>query len=101
MLSAKAVVNFTLLAIIVPRVIRKSMSTRTVQGSEIRLNYIGAEASILVSVIGVLCVAIAFKFWMLLGALIIYALASADDINMIDPSPVSLSVHFRNLQQPE
>ena len=77
MLSAKAVVNFTLLAIIVPRVIRKSMSTRTVQGSEIRLNYIGAEASILVSVIGVLCVAIAFKFWMLLGALIIYALGSA------------------------
>ena len=77
MLSAKAVVNFTLLAIIVPRVIRKSMSTRTVQGSEIRLNYLGAEASILVSVIGVLCVAIAFKFWMLLGALIIYALGSA------------------------
>ena len=77
MLSAKAVVNFTLLAIIVPRIIRKSISTRTVQGSEIRLNYLGAEASILISVIGVLCVAIAFKFWMLLGALIIYALGSA------------------------
>jgi hypothetical protein len=77
MLSAKAVVNFTLLAIIVPRVIRKSMSTRTVQGSEIRLNYLGAEASILISVIGVLCVAIAFEFWMLLGALMIYALGSA------------------------
>lgn len=77
MLSAKAVVNFTLLAIIVPRIIRKSISTRTVQGFEIRLNYLGAEASILISVIGVLCVAIAFKFWMLLGALIIYALGSA------------------------
>lgn len=66
MLSAKALVNFTLLAILVPRIIRKSMSSKSVHGSEIRLNYIGAEISILVSVIGVLCVALAFKFWMLL-----------------------------------
>lgn len=77
MLSTKAIVNFTLLAVIVPRIIRKSMSTRAVHGSEVRLNYLGAEASILISIIGVLCVALAFKFWMLLGALIIYALGSA------------------------
>lgn len=77
MLSAKAIVNFTLLAIIIPRLIRKSMSTRAVHGSEVRLNFLGAEASILISVVGVLCVALAFKFWMLLAALIIYALGSA------------------------
>lgn len=96
MLSAKAVVNFTLLAIIVPRIIRASISSKSVHGSEVRLNYLGAEASIIVSVIGVLCVALAFKFWMMLAgklillnmcqscsnqltniALMIYALGSA------------------------
>lgn len=66
MLSTKALVNFTLLAIIVPRIIRASMSTKTVHGSEIRLNYLGAEISILVSIVGVLCIAVASKFWMLL-----------------------------------
>jgi hypothetical protein len=67
MLSAKAIVNFTLLAIIVPRTIKSSMSAKAVHGSEARLNYLGAEISILVSVVGVLCVALAFKFWMLLA----------------------------------
>jgi hypothetical protein len=43
------------------------MASKTVHGSEVRLNYLGAEASILISVIGVLCVALAFKFWMLLA----------------------------------
>ncbi|KAI1544026.1 major facilitator superfamily transporter, partial [Pyrenophora tritici-repentis] len=59
MLSAKALVNFTLLAIIIPRIIHTSMSTKTVHGSEVRLNILGAE------------------FWMMLTALIIYALGSA------------------------
>ncbi|EMD89662.1 hypothetical protein COCC4DRAFT_68476 [Bipolaris maydis ATCC 48331] len=77
MLSAKALVNFTLLAIIVPRIIRTSMSSKTVHGSEVRLNIIGAEVSIAVSVVGVLCVALASRFWMLLAALILYALGSA------------------------
>ncbi|KAF2132125.1 hypothetical protein P153DRAFT_373932 [Dothidotthia symphoricarpi CBS 119687] len=77
MLSTKALVNFVLLALIVPRVIRASMSSKAVRGSETRLNYLGAEISILVSVLGVLCVAMASKFWVLLTALIIYALGSA------------------------
>ena len=67
MLSAKALVNFTLLAMVVPRIIRASTSSETVHGSEIRLNILGAEISILVSVVGVLCVALAFKFWMMLA----------------------------------
>jgi hypothetical protein len=77
MLSAKALVNITLLTVVVPRIIRTSMSSKTVHGSEVRLNYLGAEASIAISVIGVLCVALAFRFWMLLAALIVYALGSA------------------------
>jgi hypothetical protein len=93
MLSAKAIVNFTLLAIIVPRIIKSSMSSKALHGSEARLNYLGAEVSILVSVVGVLCVALAFRFWMLIAgkhigtvqkrtkltvtALVIYALGSA------------------------
>lgn len=67
MLSAKAIVNFTLLAIVVPRIIKSSMSSKVVHGSEIRLNYLGAQISILISIVGVLCVAVAFKFWMLLA----------------------------------
>ncbi|KAL5447892.1 hypothetical protein PMIN07_001833 [Paraphaeosphaeria minitans] len=77
MLSAKAIVNFTLLAILVPRVVKSSASSKAVHGSEARLNYAGAQISILASVVGVLCVALAFKFWMLLAALMIYALGSA------------------------
>lgn len=67
MLSAKALVNFTLLAVVVPRIIRASMSSKAIHGSEVRLNILGAEASIIISVIGVLCIALAFKFWMLLA----------------------------------
>jgi hypothetical protein len=66
MLSTKALINFTLLAIIVPRILRSSISSKLVQGSEVRLNILGAEISILVSVVGVLCVALASKFWMML-----------------------------------
>lgn len=67
MLSAKALVNFTLLAIVVPRIIRTSMETSTVRGSEVRLNIFGAEICIAISVVGVLCVAMASRFWMLLA----------------------------------
>lgn len=75
MLSAKALVNFSLLAIVVPRIIRTSMSSRAVHGDEVRLNILGAEISIMVSVVGVLCVAMAFRFWMMLtGKLILYSL---------------------------
>jgi hypothetical protein len=67
MLSAKALVNFALLAVVVPRIIKASMSQKAVHGHEVRLNYIGTEISILVSVVGVLFVALAFHFWILLG----------------------------------
>ncbi|KAF2030312.1 hypothetical protein EK21DRAFT_65893 [Setomelanomma holmii] len=77
MLSAKAIVNFTLLAIVVPRIVKFSISSKAVHSSEVRLNVLGAQISILISVVGVVCVALAFKFWMMLVALMIYALGSA------------------------
>ncbi|KAF2109302.1 hypothetical protein BDV96DRAFT_244721 [Lophiotrema nucula] len=77
MLSIKASVNIVILAFVVPRIIQASISSRTVHGSEVRLNYLGAEASILISIVGVLFIALAAKIWMLLAALIIYALGSA------------------------
>ncbi|OCK77466.1 MFS general substrate transporter [Lepidopterella palustris CBS 459.81] len=77
LLSAKALVNITLLTVVVPRLIRASMNSKSVHGSEIRLNFFGAEASILVSILGVLCVAMSSKIWMLLTSLVIYALGSA------------------------
>jgi hypothetical protein len=61
MLSAKASVNLVLLAIVVPRIIRSSMSSKVAHGSEVRLNILGTQASIIVSVIGVLCVTLAFR----------------------------------------
>ncbi|KAF2270846.1 hypothetical protein CC78DRAFT_573203 [Lojkania enalia] len=77
LLSAKALVNIFLLAIIVPRLIRTTITSKPVHGSEVRLNYLAAESSIAISVLGALIIALASKFWMLLAALIIYALGSA------------------------
>ncbi|KAH6878266.1 major facilitator superfamily domain-containing protein [Alternaria rosae] len=77
LLSAKALVNLTLLVVVVPRLIRTSISAKAVRGDDVRLNVLGARVSIAVSVLGVLCIAVAGKFWMLLTALIIYALGSA------------------------
>jgi hypothetical protein len=88
MLSAKAVVNIVLLAIVVPRLIRTSMSTKTVHGSEVRLNYLGAELSIAISIFGVLCVGLAFKFWMLLGGMLVRSLPlHLDVLPITKPQP--------------
>jgi hypothetical protein len=91
MLSAKAIVNIALLVVVVPRLL--ALQPKGVHGSGVQDNYVFAILSILVSVVGVLCVAMAFKFWMLLGgekilsslkrrmltvvALMVYALGSA------------------------
>jgi hypothetical protein len=64
LLSAKALVNLTLLAVVVPRIIRSSISAKAVKGDDVRLNVLGAKLSIAVSVVGVLCIAFAARFWM-------------------------------------
>jgi hypothetical protein len=91
MLSAKAIVNIALLVVIVPRLL--ALQPPGVHGTGVQDNYVFAGVSILISVVGVLCVALAFRFWMLLGgeyiltvlketmltvvALVVYALGSA------------------------
>ncbi len=96
LLSAKALVNFTLLAIIVPRIIRHASTTTSSplaapvvhrappppsSEKEIRINIMGAEISILISVFGVLCIALAFKFWMLLAGESSYLTSSHPQLN--------------------
>jgi hypothetical protein len=94
MLSAKAVVNFTLLAVIVPRMIRKSrINSKTAHNSGdsgIRINYLGAQISILISVVGVFCVALSLEFWMLLTGTFLFVLSSS----CIIPSPPNHLVHM-------
>ncbi|KAF2501344.1 hypothetical protein BU16DRAFT_599240 [Lophium mytilinum] len=80
LLSAKAAINILLLTIVVPRVIRTSMASKTIHGSENRLNFLGVKCSILVSILGVLCIAMSFKIWMLLASLMIYAVGSANSV---------------------
>lgn len=66
LLSAKALVNLTLLVVVVPRLVRTSISAKAMRGDDVRLNMMGARVSIAVSVLGVLCIAVASRFWMLL-----------------------------------
>jgi hypothetical protein len=68
MLSAKAIVNFTLLVLIVPRLsIWCRPHSKRMHGAGVWDSFVLARASIFVSVLGVLCVALAARFWMLLG----------------------------------
>jgi hypothetical protein len=68
MLSAKAIVNFTLLVLIVPRLSSwHRPSSNRVHGAGVWDSFVLARVSILVSVLGVLCVALAARFWMLLA----------------------------------
>jgi hypothetical protein len=68
MLSAKAIVNFTLLVVIVPRLSSWCrFSSKRVHGAGVWDSFVLARVSIFVSVLGVLCVALAARFWMLLG----------------------------------
>ena len=48
------------------------MGSKIVGGSEVRLNLLGAEISIAISVLGVVCVALASKFWILLAGKTLY-----------------------------
>ncbi|KAF2022076.1 hypothetical protein BU24DRAFT_417727 [Aaosphaeria arxii CBS 175.79] len=77
MLSTKALVNVVLLTVIIPRIVRSSLPSKSIQGSEVRFNYLCAEASIAISVVGVLFVAFAAEIWLLLTALVMYAMGSA------------------------
>ncbi|KAH7152836.1 major facilitator superfamily domain-containing protein [Dactylonectria macrodidyma] len=80
LLSGKAVVNFTLLTVVIPRFLQ---SRRVSRGSvsmvesadSAHVRY--ANACLVVSVIGALGIAVAAEIWMLIPSLALYALGSA------------------------
>ncbi|KAJ4245068.1 hypothetical protein NW762_014279 [Fusarium torreyae] len=79
LLSGKAIVNFTLLTVIIPRLLR---STRDLEGgnqpqSADKSNIRHAILCLAVSVIGAFGIAVASEIWMLVPSMFVYALGSA------------------------
>lgn len=80
LLSGKAVVNFTLLTVIIPKFL---LSRRVIRGSISRVesadsaNVRYASVCLIVSVLGALGIAVAAEIWMLIPCLFLYALGSA------------------------
>ncbi|KUI62778.1 hypothetical protein VP1G_09900 [Cytospora mali] len=81
LLSGKAVVNFTLLTVVVPRVLASTAQRRgagdDLPGLPDRINMRFANLCFAVSVIGALAIAFSATIWLLVPALLIYALGSA------------------------
>lgn len=75
LLSGKAVVNFTLLTLIVPRFLR----TRTFTGVDNmdKTNIAFATYCLIVSILGALGIALAARIWILVPSLLVYAIGSA------------------------
>ena len=79
LLSAKAVVNFLLLTLVIPRVLRSSAVTAAPEFSDgVNVRY--ARACLAVSVVGALAIAIAGTIWLLFPSLLVYALGSAPPV---------------------
>lgn len=80
LLSGKAVVNFTLLTVVVPRVLATAAHGRAgddVPGLSDRINMRFANLCFAVSVVGALAIALSATIWLLVPSLLIYALGSA------------------------
>ncbi|KAJ3544260.1 hypothetical protein NM208_g3150 [Fusarium decemcellulare] len=78
LLSGKAVVNFTLLTVVIPKFLRLGSDTGTatpIRADRANVQY--ANVCLIVSVLGALGIAMAAKIWMLVPSLLIYALGSA------------------------
>ncbi|KAL0932444.1 major facilitator superfamily transporter [Colletotrichum truncatum] len=80
LLSAKAVVNFTLLTVIIPALLRSRGATSRHVPSELashQMNMHYAKVCLVVSILGALAIALATQIWMLVPSLFLYALGSA------------------------
>ncbi|VUC31593.1 unnamed protein product [Clonostachys rosea] len=75
LLSGKAVVNFLLLSVIVPRVLRSPRFAGS--GSIDRANIKFANMCLVVSVMGAIGIAVAAEIWILVPSLFVYAVGSA------------------------
>ncbi|ROW09881.1 hypothetical protein VPNG_06294 [Cytospora leucostoma] len=80
LLSGKAIVNFTLLTVVVPRVLALAANGRAgdnFPGLSDGINMRFANMCFAVSVIGALAIAFSATVWLLVPALLVYALGSA------------------------
>ncbi|PTD08272.1 hypothetical protein FCULG_00006194 [Fusarium culmorum] len=79
LLSGKAVVNFTLLTFIIPKVLRSARLVPNEAYSEAvdKSNILNAMYCLLASVFGAFGIAVASKIWVLIPAMFVYALGSA------------------------
>ncbi|GME44491.1 MFS transporter [Neofusicoccum parvum] len=92
LLSVKAAVNITLLALVIPTTMRVLL--KRMPGREVRLNYRGAQASLAVSILGALSIAAAGTVGVLMCALIVYALGSALPVftmSLVEAAPIAAS----------
>lgn len=80
LLSAKAVVNFTLLTVVIPAILRSRQDRSRHVAPELashRMNMHYANICLVLSIFGALAIALATQIWMLVPSLFLYALGSA------------------------
>ncbi|KAI2780151.1 MFS general substrate transporter [Daldinia loculata] len=79
LLSAKAILNFTLLTFVIPGILRSKASVNQPQSQSLsdRDNIRYARICLVVSVLGALAIASAVTIWLLFPSLLLYALGSA------------------------
>lgn len=80
LLSGKAVVNFTLLTVVIPRLLKKraeSLHLTSYPHSQDITNVTYARSCLIVSILGALAIAFASTIWLLIPSLLLYALGSA------------------------
>ncbi|KAF6809296.1 major facilitator superfamily transporter [Colletotrichum sojae] len=80
LLSAKAVVNFTLLTVVIPALLRSRRNASRhlpVELASHRMNMHYANVCLVVSILGALAISMATQIWMLVPSLFLYALGSA------------------------
>ncbi|KAF4498040.1 Zeaxanthin epoxidase, chloroplastic [Fusarium agapanthi] len=105
LLSGKAIVNFTLLAIVIPKILRSAHQIRHEDASEVadKSNIRNAQYCLVASVFGALGIAIASEIWMLIPSMFVYALGSALPIFTLSllKSPVISPPHSSDSSDPE
>ncbi|KAI2616789.1 major facilitator superfamily transporter [Hypoxylon sp. NC1633] len=79
LLSAKAIVNFTLLTIVIPGILRSRISHEQPQSQSLsdgdNIRY--ARICLVFSVLGALAISVAFTAWLLFPSLLLYSLGAA------------------------
>jgi len=83
LLSGKAVVNFTLLAVVIPRLLASRRRTRGANDDADKFNLRYSKACLFISIAGALMIAAASSIWLLLPGLFVYAIGSALPVFML------------------